>query len=147
MATVIIYQEWWKDVTGLMESVIKKCMERQEDWYEMLNSVLLGMRSQVHSSTGYSPIRMLYNKDPLLPFQLAHKKKTDQNCNDSDNDECNNVNNNASIVSTEDIVNVVEAIEEQRYKIFDKVKQISREAQQHQAKGYNNHVNTRYTLF
>ena len=104
----------------IMESVIKKCMEKQEDWYEMLNSVLLGMRSQIHSSTGYSPIRMLYNKDPLLPFQLAHKKKTDQNCSDSDNDECNNVNNNASIVSTEDIVNVVEAIEE--HTIFDKAR-------------------------
>ena len=62
----------------MMESVIKKCMDRQEDWYDMLNSVLLGMRSQVHSSTGYSPIRMLYNKDPLLPFQLPQKPKTYQ---------------------------------------------------------------------
>ena len=53
-----------------LESVPKKCMEWQEDWYELLNNVLLGMRSQVHSSSGYSPIRMLFNKDPILPFQM-----------------------------------------------------------------------------
>ena len=47
---------------------------------------------------------MLYNKDPLLPFQLAHKPKTDQNCSDSNNDECSNVDNYGSIVSPEDIV-------------------------------------------
>ena len=123
----------------MMELVIKRCMERQDDWYEMLNSVLLGMRSQVHSSTGQSPIRMLYNKDPLLPFQLAHKPKTDQNCSGSDNDECSNVNNNGSNVCTEDIVNVVEAIEEQRHTIFGKAKTNIKKAQQHQAKGYNNH--------
>ena len=122
-----------------MESVIKKCMDRQEDWYDMLNSVLLGMRSQVHSSTGYSPIRMLYNKDPLLPFQLPQKPKTYQNCSDSDNDECSNVTNYGTIFSTEDIVNVVNAIEEQRCTIFEKSQRNIKKAQQHQAKGYNNH--------
>ena len=36
---------------------------------------------------------MLYNRDPLLPFQLAQKLKTDQNCSDNGNDECRNLNN------------------------------------------------------
>ena len=56
-----------------LEGVIKKCMEKQEDWAIMIDSVLLGMRSQTHSSTGYSPMRMLYNKDPVLPFEIADK--------------------------------------------------------------------------
>ena len=81
---------------------------------------------------------MLYNKDPLLPFQLAQKPKTDQNCSDSDNDECRNLNNYGSILSTEDIVNVVNAIEEQRHTIFEKAQTNIKKAQQHQAKGYNN---------
>ena len=56
-----------------LESVIKKVIQKQEDWYPVLNSVLFSMCSQTHSSTGYSPIRMLYNKDPILPFEMADK--------------------------------------------------------------------------
>ena len=59
-----------------------------------------------------------------MPFQLAHKNKTDENCIDSDsgNDENTNVHNSTTIVSTDDIASVVEAIEEQQCDIFDKAK-------------------------
>ena len=103
-----------------LESVVKKVMEKQEDWYEILNSVLLGMRSQVHSSTGYSPIRMLFNKDPIMPFQLAGKNPP-QCTIDGKGDILAN-HTNASIVSTEDIVHTVGSLEEQWQKIFSDTK-------------------------
>ena len=70
-----------------LELVLKKCMEWQEDWYELLNSVLLGMRSQVHSLSGYSPIRMLFNKDPILPFQISKCVKGESNETQNECDE------------------------------------------------------------
>lgn len=45
----------------------------QSDWMGMLNSVLFSIRCQVQTSMGYSVIRMLYNKDPLMPFEYAAK--------------------------------------------------------------------------
>ena len=66
-----------------LESVVKKVMEKQDDWMTILDSVLLGMRSQVHSSTGYSPMHMLLSKDPIMPFKMADRLKYSQDtlCN------------------------------------------------------------------
>ena len=71
-----------------LELVIQKVIECQEDWHEILNSVLLTVWCQVHCSTGYSPITMLFNKEPVPIFIQADK--TEQNseetvtCNDTD---------------------------------------------------------------
>ena len=49
------------------------------------------MCSQTQSSTGYSPMRMPYNKDPILPFEMADKLENGEdtlefgNCNDNGN--------------------------------------------------------------
>ena len=56
-----------------IEDVIRKVMTEQTDWLPMLNSVLFSIRCQVHSSTGFSPFCMLYDKDPILPFQVLDK--------------------------------------------------------------------------
>ena len=77
-------------------------------------------------------IKILYCHSKLL------RKKTDQNCSDSDNDECSDVDNYGSIFPTEYIVNVINAIEEQRCTIFEKAQTNIKKAQQDQAKGYNN---------
>ena len=58
-----------------IESVMKKVTQRQEDLCLMLESVLFGMRSQVHASTGFTPLCMLYIKYPVMPFQAADKLK------------------------------------------------------------------------
>ena len=56
-----------------MEDVIRKVMTEQTDWLPTLNSVLFSICCQVHSSTGFSPFHMLYDKDPILPFQVLDK--------------------------------------------------------------------------
>ena len=57
-----------------LQSVVTKVMQTQEYWPVLLNSVLFTMHCHTHSSMGYSPICMLFNKDPIMPFELANKK-------------------------------------------------------------------------
>ena len=73
-----------------LEGIIKKVMHTQQDWEEILDSALLGMRLQVHASTRYLPIRMLFNINPVLPFQMTDKLKysnlselIENDCNES----------------------------------------------------------------
>ena len=107
-----------------IEDVVRKLMTEQTDWLKMLNSVLFSIRCQTHSSTGFSPMRMLFNKDPMLPFQ--HVDKT-ENCPDPDP------------FSTKDpVVDMVEKLEAQRTAIFDKTSSKIAKAQQTYARSYNN---------
>ena len=48
-------------------------MENDNDWYNVLDSVLFTCHIATHSSTGVSPYRMVYNKDPILPFEYKDK--------------------------------------------------------------------------
>ena len=96
-------------------------MTEQTDWLPTLNSVLFSICCQVHSSTGFSPFHMLYDKDPILPFQLLDKIG-----------ELGENNTDIDPVST-----CFHMLENGREKIFDKVKQNIKKAQAHQSKGYN----------
>ena len=44
-------------------------MLEENDWYKVLDSVLFACCIATHCSTGGSPYRMVYNKDPILPFE------------------------------------------------------------------------------
>ena len=50
-------------------------MINQEGWVDLLPSVLFSIRTSRHSSTGFSPFRMLYQKDPIMPFEHVNKLK------------------------------------------------------------------------
>ena len=119
-----------------LEGIIKKVMDTQQDWEEILDGALLGMRSQVHASTGYLPIRMLFNINPILPFQMADKLKY-SNLSESIENDCNESSEIASS-SNGDLIDMVQKLEHQRQEIFKNAKQKIKTAQQHQAKGYNN---------
>ena len=132
-----------------IEDVIRKVISKQTDWVKMLNSVLFSVRSQVHSSTGFSPMRMLFNKDPILPFQYADQM---ENCPDAESDMSNPFStkdqdvNSFSIkdedvnpFSTKDpVVDMVEKLELQRTAIFDKAGSKIAKAQKIYARSYNN---------
>ena len=59
-------------------------MKNQEDWDEHLDSVLFSIRVHKHSSTGMTPFRMLYNRDPILPFQFKDRLEQDLNAKPTD---------------------------------------------------------------
>lgn len=50
--------------------------QSQQDWDEWIPYVLLAYRSQVHSSTGYTPFFLLHGRDIVLPFDDILKAKT-----------------------------------------------------------------------
>ena len=56
-----------------VEDCIKKIMVSQEDWEPMLPSFLFALRVSKHSSTGMAPYRVLYQRDPILPFQYMDR--------------------------------------------------------------------------
>ena len=115
------------EITGMVErchktpqDVIKKVMESQQDWHSLLNSVLFTMHSHIHSSTGYSPIKM-FKKDPILPFGMADKQNNGQgfteisSANDNHNDTIM-TDNNGNVVNN--VFNMVEEIEKHKKEIF-----------------------------
>lgn len=56
-----------------IEDIIKKLMQSQSDLCPALPSVLFAIRTSQHASTGFTPFCMLYNYDPILPFEYADK--------------------------------------------------------------------------
>ena len=85
-----------------------------------MDSALLGMRSQVHASTGYLSIRMLFNIDPVLPFQMADKFKY-SNLSESIENDCNESSEIASS-SNSYLIDTVQKLEHQRQEIFENAK-------------------------
>ena len=55
------------------EDCTRKVMENDNDWYNVLDSVLFTCHIATHSSAGVSPYCMVYNKDPILPFECKDK--------------------------------------------------------------------------
>ena len=119
-----------------IEDVIKKVMPSQQSWYEMLDSVLFAICVTRHTSTGTSPFRLMYNKDPILAFEYADR-------NDNlvhESTECN-----VSQPINEDrnpLFELIEKMETQHKNLFDRAKNKIQKSQEHQAKWYNMHNGT-----
>ena len=106
----------------------------------MFLTVLFACHIATHSSTGVSPYHMVYNKDPILPFEYKDKLDlysdeyldykiplTAPNvCTDA-----NGTNINQEFSQT------LKAMEKQKQEIFSHTKTKIKKAQKHQAKCYN----------
>ena len=141
-----------------IEDIIKKSMINQEDWVDLLPIVLFTIRTSRHSSTGFLPFRMLYQKDPVMPFEHANKLKHDDEY-DSDateiykpgssgNSSSGSTSGSGHVTSasasgstpgsdsecSDDIVSTIQNLEDQHKKIFDRAHKSIKKAQKHQAK-------------
>jgi hypothetical protein len=56
---------------------IRKAMEEQEDWYNMLPSICFAHRSSKHASTGFTPMELMFGRKPVLPAELMHRELED----------------------------------------------------------------------
>ena len=112
----------------MIEDVLRKVITEQTDWVKMLNSVLFSIRCQTHSSTGFSPMRLLFHKDPILLYQYADKM---ENCPDPENYMSN------SFSTKDPVVDMVEKLEIQRTAIFEKASSKIAQAQQTYSRSYN----------
>ena len=94
-------------------------MENQEQWVDMLDSVLFAICISKHSSIGTSPYRMLYNKDPILPFEYADRN--DNLVHEHENSTCNIIDgSNGTPIDASPISILIEEMETQRAQLFDK---------------------------
>ena len=119
----------------MIEDVIKKAMQNQTDWAPMLPNVLFVIRTSKHSSTGFTPFRMLYNFDPILPFEYADKVERKQIIRgDMESD----AGSDFSGMTTDPVFSKIEKLENQCKEIFNKANKLIKKAQKHQAKCYNN---------
>ena len=50
--------------------MLLKYLDNQEEWADILQSVLFAYRTSKHASTGFSPFFLLYNRHPKLPVDL-----------------------------------------------------------------------------
>ena len=111
-----------------MEDCIKKIMVSQEDWEPMLPSVLFALRVSKHSFTGMAPYRVLYQRDPILPFQYMDR------VNNGGLDSANDCLNNDS---DDPVCYLVEKLKKIRNNCFVQASDNILKAQKHQAKNYN----------
>ena len=123
--------------TGMVEQchrtiqlMIKKCMTDRSDWNVLLNSMLFSIRCQTHSSMGYSPFHMMYQKDPIMPFQYADQTQNSELNSDSGTD--------ANIDSDVDpVMEMVEHLEAQCKSVFERASSKIVKVQQVYARSYN----------
>ena len=59
------------------EDIMKKLLENKGDWEDMLPLVLFSVGASRHSSTGISPFRLMFQHDPIHPFEFMDRLKHD----------------------------------------------------------------------
>ena len=117
--------------------MIRKIFKSQEDWYDILDSVLFAIHISKHSSTGVSPYRMVYNKDPILPFEYADRSDNLTHDHDGLHKACDNIWSSESSDDVDPISKLLERLEKQRKNTFQGAAKTILWAQKHQAKWYN----------
>ena len=56
----------------IKNTLVKVLDENPSTWPFIIEGVLFAHRVSVHSSTKYSPFKLLYNRDPVLPIDVKH---------------------------------------------------------------------------
>ena len=59
------------------DDIMKKLLENKGDWEDMLPLVLFLVGASRHSCTGISPFRLMFQHDPVHPFEFMDRLKHD----------------------------------------------------------------------
>ena len=52
--------------------MVRSCVdENQKNWDALLSKILLGYRSSVQATTGYSPFSLVYEREAMLPVDVV----------------------------------------------------------------------------
>ena len=52
--------------------------EHKDDWDDLLPPVMMAYRSSVHESTGFSPYRLMFGEECMLPMYIGlHRQQPD----------------------------------------------------------------------
>lgn len=104
--------------------------DHQDDWPKALNGVLFAHRTAIHNSTGLSPYRILYGRDPVLPIDV--KFMTDY------------VIPNDHEFNTDYVRHVVDVMTTIRETVNASATKLIQKAQSNQCKGYNKRHHSEY---
>ena len=63
----------------IKNSLIKVLDENATQWPYIIEGVLFAHRVSKHASTKYSPFKLLYNRDPVLPIDIKHNLPNAEN--------------------------------------------------------------------
>ena len=69
----------WRDKT----EPLVKCLSDKKNWAQGLFPILFAYRTSKHASTGFTPFRVLYNRDARLPIEMEFQRSV----SDSDDSE------------------------------------------------------------
>ena len=105
-------------------------MTDRSDWNVLLNSVLFSVRCQTHSSMAYSPFHMMYQKDPIMPFQYTGQTQNSELHSDCGTDA--NINSDV-----DPVMEMVEHLEAQCKSVFERASSKIVKVQQVYARSYN----------
>ena len=104
-----------------IEDIVCKTMSAESDWCPMLPSVLFALQTSVHSSTGFTPFHMLYNFDPVLPFEYADKLNNGLVSDDEFDDDKTTAECECSgTTQCDPLLSKIQFMEDQHKGIFDK---------------------------
>lgn len=53
--------------------LLRTLSDRHENWDNCLHGVLFALRSTIQASTKFSPFKMLYGREPVLPIDVDHE--------------------------------------------------------------------------
>ena len=104
-------------------------MVSQEYWKPMLPSMLFVLQISKHSSSSISPYRVLYQRDPVLPFQFMDQLKNGSLDSASD---CLNLPE-----SNDPVCDLVVKLEQIHRNVFSQTFDNIKKAQKHQANCHN----------
>ena len=116
----------------IKEKLLKLLQDGNHDrWPDALDGVLFAHRTACHRSTGYSPYRILYGREPLLPIDVQYSKQEIGE------------NEQFDVVYVQHVVDVMCNI---RAKVVGEVEDNIKEAQKKQSKAYNRRHKGKYIL-
>lgn len=135
------------------QNMLLKYLDNQEQWADLLPSVLFAYRTSKHSSTGFSPFFLLFGRQPRLPVDLMVENQP----KDTSIEEkitvmerirsvaCGEIPANSDIDSMgstiEDEQKEVEAMQEQRLNTSKIAMENIAKAQERQKRNYNKRCN------
>ncbi|KAK8373583.1 hypothetical protein O3P69_010551, partial [Scylla paramamosain] len=56
-----------------VQNLLRTPSDRHENWDKCLHGILFALRSTVQASTKFSPFKMLYGREPVLPLDVDHE--------------------------------------------------------------------------
>lgn len=105
-------------------------------WPNILQGILFAHRTAQHCSTGYTPFKLLYQREATLPVDIQFPDKTSQNQQFQENNDEDDILNISDVFNKESFNNTLNQMMNIRKKVEDNAKKNLDDAQKRQRYSY-----------